>query len=66
MSAIAVGWLGLAWWRSDRSVVDRRLWAATICFTLAMNLYTPIYDTVLVVIAMALVVSSAKRSAGGF
>src|SRR5580698_106556 len=65
VSAIAVGWLGQAWWRSDRSVVDGRLWAATICFTLAFNLYTPIYDTVLVVIAMALVVAE-RQAVGGW
>jgi hypothetical protein len=65
VGAIAVGWLAQAWWRSDGSVVDGRLWGATICFTLAINLYTPIYDTVLVVIAMALVVSE-RQAVGGW
>jgi hypothetical protein len=65
VGAITVGWLGRAWWKSGRSVIDRRLWAATICFTLAINLYTPIYDTVLVVIAMALVVSE-RQAVGGW
>jgi hypothetical protein len=65
VGAITVGWLGRAWWKSGRSVVDKSLWAATICFTLAINLYTPIYDTVLVVIAMALVVSE-RQAVGGW
>ncbi|HTW63727.1 MAG TPA: glycosyltransferase family 87 protein [Bryobacteraceae bacterium] len=51
-SLAAVGSLGWAWWRSGGSARNE-LWAATLCFTLVVNAYTPIYDTVLAVIAMA-------------
>jgi hypothetical protein len=60
VAAVAVGWLGLAWWRSEASTMDRRLWAATLAFTLVANPYAPIYDAILVVVAVALVASDAK------
>jgi hypothetical protein len=53
----AVSWLGRAWWRSEGRPVDRALWAATLCFTLVVSPYAPIYDTILVVVAVALVAS---------
>ena len=55
----AVGWLGRAWWRSDGST-DRALWAATLCFTLVVNPYAPIYDSILVVAAVALVAADRQ------
>lgn len=54
----AVGALGRAWWRAD-ALPSRELWAATLCFTLVVNAYAPIYDSVLAVAAAALV--AAKR-----
>jgi hypothetical protein len=60
----AVSWLAVAWWRSDGSGSDRPLWAATLCFTLVVNPYAPIYDAVLVVVAVALVASSGEALAG--
>jgi hypothetical protein len=53
----AVGWLGRAWWRSEGRPVDRALWSATLCFTLVVSPYAPIYDTILVVVAVALITS---------
>jgi hypothetical protein len=55
VAVAAVGWLGRAWWRSDGE--DRPLWAATLCFTLVVSPYSPIYDTILMVVALALVAS---------
>ena len=55
-AAMGVGWLGVQWWTS-KGAMDRRLWATTLCFTLVFNAYTPIYDSILVVCAVALVVS---------
>jgi alpha-1,2-mannosyltransferase len=54
----AVGALGRAWWKAGR-LVSNELWAATLCFTLVVNAYAPIYDSVLAVAAVALV--AAKR-----
>ncbi len=39
--------------------MDRRLWAATLCFTLVVSPYAPIYDAILVVIAVALAASES-------
>jgi alpha-1,2-mannosyltransferase len=50
--------LGRAWWlltSTAGGAGENSLWAATLCFTLVINPYAPIYDTVLVVAAVALV-----------
>jgi hypothetical protein len=65
VGAIAVSWLGLAWWRSD-GTVDQPLWAATLCFTLVVNPYAPIYDAILVVAAVALIVSTWQTPVAGW
>jgi hypothetical protein len=56
--------LARAWWRSSESHADPAdpaapaaenwLWAATLCLTLVVNSYAPIYDAILVVAAAAL------------
>jgi hypothetical protein len=48
--------LGIAWWRSSSWNAASRdlLWAATFSGALVCNLYTPIYDTILVAPAVAL------------
>jgi len=69
VAVIAVSWLGLAWWRSDGPMMDkdRRLWAVTLCFTLVVNPYAPIYDAILVAAALALVASDRQlRREPGF
>jgi len=58
VGVIALGWLGRAWWRSDSSVMGRPLWAATLCLTLVVNPYVPIYDSILLVIAVTLAASA--------
>lgn len=50
--------LGRAWWWAEGRARNE-LWAATLCFTLVVNAYAPIYDTVLAVAAVALL--AAKR-----
>src|SRR5208337_1596085 len=52
----AVGVLGRTWWHNN-NLAQNELWAATLCFTLVVNAYAPIYDTVLAVAAVALVAS---------
>jgi hypothetical protein len=69
VAIIGVVWLGRAWWRSDGAsafglITDRRLWAATLCLTLVVNPYVPIYDSILVVIAVALVARDQVKLAG--
>ncbi len=64
VAVVAVSWLGTAWWRSDGAGADRPLWAATLCFTLVINPYAPIYDSILLVAAVALVASQRKELAG--
>lgn len=63
VAVIAVSWLGRAWWRSNGTGMERPLWAATLCLTLVVNPYVPIYDSILAVIAVALAVSVQKAPA---
>jgi len=60
---VIVGTLGLmvlarAWWRSHAWVaipaVEDWLWVATLCLTLVISSYAPIYDAILVIAAAAL------------
>ncbi len=60
---IALSWLGLAWWRSD-GAMNRPLWAATLCFMLVANPYVPIYDAILIVIAVTLVAANGRAASG--
>jgi alpha-1,2-mannosyltransferase len=64
VAVIAVSWLALAWWRSDVFTLDRPLWAATLCFTLVVNPYAPIYDAILIVAAVALVAAHREGLSG--
>jgi hypothetical protein len=57
--------LAWTWWRRrDASHdVQRYLWAATLTWTLMINVYAPVYDTILLIPAAALVAKSvAERS----
>jgi hypothetical protein len=60
--ATSVAFLVLAWtwWRSRHKPheVQRYLWAATLTWTLLVNIYAPVYDTILLVPAVALVARS--------
>jgi alpha-1,2-mannosyltransferase len=64
VAVMGVSWLALAWWRSDVSGLDRPLWAATLCFTLVVNPYAPIYDAILIVAAVALVAAHREALSG--
>jgi hypothetical protein len=57
--------LAREWWRARGAQVDahRYLWAGTIAWTLALNLYVPIYDTVAVGVAVVLAAGPALREA---
>ena len=48
--------LGAAWIRSDprNRVSDNLLWAMTIAWTLVINVYVPIYDSILIVLSAVL------------
>jgi alpha-1,2-mannosyltransferase len=64
VAVAALTWLGLGWWKSSSAAMDYRLWAATLCFTLVVSPYVPIYDAILVVCAVALVAAVRQASAG--
>jgi hypothetical protein len=59
VALVTVGWLALKWWSSDG--FNRQLWAATLCCTLVVNPYAPIYDAILLVAALALVVADFQQ-----
>jgi hypothetical protein len=52
--------LGWTWWRSRGQSHEgqRYLWAATLTWTLMINIYAPVYDTILLIPAAALVARS--------
>ena len=56
--------LAWIWWQSRRRPheIQRYLWAATLTWTLMINIYVPVYDTILLVPAAALL----ARSLGGW
>lgn len=58
--------MGAAWWRSSRWSRSSRdlLWAATLAGALVCNVYTPIYDTILVGPAVALAAGVMLRRGG--
>jgi len=67
LAAAALGWLGAAWWRLDPTVepaAQATLWAATLCFSLLVSPYAPIYDSILVVCALALAATSCQALDG--
>jgi alpha-1,2-mannosyltransferase len=63
--------LGWTWWRAreESHEVQRYLWAATLSWTLMINIYAPVYDTILLIPAGALVARSlygrSKREQAG-
>jgi len=58
--------LAIAWWRGARGSNKSKdlLWAATIAGSLAFNVYTPIYDTTLVGVAVVLVAAVLRDQTG--
>ncbi len=59
----AAGWLAYLLWKSTGlgEAGDKLAWAATLTFTLLINVYVPMYDCVLVVIAVILSFSALKE-----
>lgn len=57
--------LGWNWWRSRHQATheaQRYLWAATLTWTMMINIYVPVYDTILLVPAAALVACSLANA----
>jgi len=55
-------WLAMAWKKSAGSAkTDPLLWAATIPFLLTLNAYLPIYETILLVVAAALLADAVPK-----
>jgi hypothetical protein len=54
--------LAWTWWkcRKQSHEAQRYLWAATLAWTLIINIYAPVYDTILLVPAVALVARSLE------
>jgi hypothetical protein len=52
--------LGWTWWRTREKSHDiqRYVWGATLTWTLMINIYAPVYDTILLIPAGALVARS--------
>jgi hypothetical protein len=59
----ALAWLGILLWQSKRdSRPEANLaWAATLTWTMLLNVYYPIYDSILVVIALILALAALKE-----
>src|SRR5260370_6046287 len=65
VGAAAFVYLAWAWWRSRNAPAASRLalWAATISWAMIINIYVPVYDTIVLVPAIALVANLiASRS----
>ena len=56
LSLVGFVWLSASWWRwrRRRGSTDL-LWSATLAWTLVCGIYTPIYDTILIVPAIILI-----------
>ena len=70
-AAAAFLFMGWTWWRARRQPHDiqRYLWGATLTWTLMINIYAPVYDTILLIPAGALIARSlygrSKREQAG-
>jgi hypothetical protein len=63
-AVVPFGFLIAAWWPSDRRDGQSNLiWAATLTWTLVINLYVGVYDTILIVPALLITVASGPRDA---
>jgi hypothetical protein len=51
------------WWKSSGAgrLFNNLLWAATITWTLLLNVYVPIYDSTLIVLALIVAAGAVKR-----
>jgi hypothetical protein len=64
---VPLGALVVAWWRVGRSssAYRRVVWASTLTWTLVANLYVPVYDSVLVVLAVLLTADVLSQPGNG-
>jgi hypothetical protein len=62
-AAIIAAWLAYLLWKSkELGIAQEQLaWAATLTWTLLINVYVPMYDCVLVVIALILSLSALEK-----
>jgi hypothetical protein len=51
-SGVAGAYLAVAWWRARNDRPVTLMWATTITWTLVLNLYVPVYDSVQVIISL--------------
>lgn len=58
-----VAWLVMTWWRSDGSSRPQKSlqWATAIAWTMLVNVYYPIYDSVLLVVMIVLLLAAARE-----
>ena len=58
-----VVWIGILFWESSRSDTPDQLlvWAVALTWTLLLNIYVPIYDSVLVVLAVMLTLGALSE-----
>ncbi len=56
VGSVAIPIIIKAWWRTNNHRGEARnlVWAATLTWTLVINIYVPIYDTVIIVISVLL------------
>jgi len=59
---VIAAWLSILLWKSTNGgkPEKRLVWAATLTWTMLLNVYYPIYDTILVTIALILTLSALK------
>jgi len=59
---IIAAWLSILLWKSANGGKPEQglVWAATLTWTMLLNVYYPIYDTILVTIALILTLSALK------
>jgi hypothetical protein len=62
LSVAGFVWLSASWWRwrRRRGPTDL-LWSATLAWTLVCGVYTPIYDTILIVPAIILIAGTVRE-----
>jgi hypothetical protein len=67
MALVSLPFLARLWWNLDRADMRRRklTWAATLTWTLVLNLYVGVYDSILVVLAAFLTAAFLFEGTGG-
>jgi hypothetical protein len=69
-AAIALGLLVRFWWKSELRAAngdrtyDALLWATTLTWTLLINIYVPIYDSILIVLSILITAGTPRTWSG--